>query len=148
RANAQADGIAPRPLGPVRMDDVQFPASRKIDVEVALILAEIRGPHDAGILVQRGGHRPPVDQVLRVPDDQPGYVVEARVREIEVIAYADGACVRMVAAEDRVAERRRPRGLCKGKACAGWQCESSRKGGRVGDEASSRQHGRSSLDRL
>src|SRR6185437_16084176 len=109
------------------MDDVQLAVGREVDVEVVPVFAEIRRPDDAGKRVQRGGYRPPVDEVLRVPDDQPRHVIKARVREIKIIAHANGTRIRMIATEDRVAKRRRP-SLRKGEARSGWQRESSRKG--------------------
>ena len=64
----------------------------------------------------------------------PRSVVEAGVGEIEIVADADGTCVRMVSSEDRVAIHRRG-GFCKGEAGYGRERECGGEGGRVRDEA-------------
>ena len=106
-ADPEIDGIAPRAFGVVRMDDVEFAARRKIDVEMVLVLAEVRRPYDAMKAVKGRGDRTPVDQVRRAPDDQPGSIIEAGVGEIKVAAYAQGACVGVVSSQNRVAIGRR-----------------------------------------
>jgi hypothetical protein len=60
----------------------------EIDVEVALVLAEVRRPDIAVVAAKGRGDGTPVDEVARVVNDETGSEVEAGVREIEVVAYA------------------------------------------------------------
>jgi hypothetical protein len=85
------------------MHNLQVPCCRKIEVEMVLILAEVRSPDGTVIAMKRCGNWPPVDEVGRVPDQEPGSVIETRVSEVEVIAHSDGTAVRVVATENRVA---------------------------------------------
>ena len=54
-------GVAPGAFRVVGVDDVDLAAGRKVDVEVALILAKIGRPYDAVKAVESRGDRTPVD---------------------------------------------------------------------------------------
>jgi hypothetical protein len=75
----------------------------EIDIKVALVLAEVGSPDRAVVAVKRGGYRTPVDQVAGVPDEESGGVIEAGVGHVKVVSHANGAGVRMIPSENRVA---------------------------------------------
>jgi hypothetical protein len=142
--DAEIDGVAPRAFGVVGVDDAEFAAGGVVDVEVALVLAQIGRPDDAVKAVESGGDGTPVDEVGGAVDGEAGSVVEAGVGEVEVVADAEGAGVRMVAAEDWIAIRRRAC-LGKGEAGCGRECEGGGEGCGVRDKAAAREHGRISV---
>ena len=102
-ANAEVDGLAPWAGGSGSVRDVNLAGGGEIDVELALILAEVWRPHSAVVLMQRGSNGLPVDEVARVPDKQAGCVVKAGVGQVELVAHAQRTAVRMIAAQDGVA---------------------------------------------
>ena len=104
--DAQIDRLAPRAGRVIGMDNLQAARGRKINIEVVLILAQIRSPDRPVVAMKRRSNRTPVDKIRRVPDKKPRSVIEAGVREVEVIPYANGTAVRVVAAENGVADKR------------------------------------------
>jgi hypothetical protein len=85
------------------MHNLQASCGREIQVEMILILAEVRSPDRTVIAMKRCSNRPPVDEVGGVPDQESRSVIETRVSEVEVIAHSDRTAVRVVATEDGVA---------------------------------------------
>jgi hypothetical protein len=53
--------------------------------------------------MKRCSNRLPINEISRVPDQEPRGVIETRVSEVEVIAYADRTAIGVVATEDGVA---------------------------------------------
>jgi hypothetical protein len=68
-----------------------------------LILAEVRSPDRSVIAMKRCSNRLPINEISRVPDQESRGVIETRVSEVEVIAYANGAAVGVVATKDGIA---------------------------------------------
>src|SRR5271157_862992 len=101
--DAEIDGLAPWACWLVGVNHAQAAVGGKVDVKVALVLAEVGRPHRAVIAVESGGNRKPVDQVAGVPDEQPGRVIEAGVGQIEVVSNTNRAGVRVIAAQDGIA---------------------------------------------
>src|SRR5208282_2067282 len=130
--------------GMIGVDHAQPVVSGEIDIKTLLILAEIRSPCAARIVMQRGGHRTPVDQVSRVPDQQAGRVVEAGVSEVEVVTDADGTCVGVVTAHDRVAVHARD-GLREGQTGSTCNNQSSGDDRSIPDKAAACDHSGTSL---
>ena len=98
----RAGGAARRPARR-RFARLQAARGRKIQIEMVLVLAEVRSPDGAVVAMKRRGNRTPIDEIGGVPDEEAGGVIEAGVGEVEVVADANGAAIGMVAAENRVA---------------------------------------------
>jgi hypothetical protein len=139
--DAEIDRLGPRAARVVGVNHPQTAVGGKVDVELALIFAKVGRVDVAVITGQGGSHRTPVNQVVRVPDEQAGRVIEAGMGEIEVIAHADGAGVGVIAAEDGIAID--AGGLRVDEAVIGGKNECG--GGRVNHEASAGEHGRASV---
>src|ERR1035438_7359720 len=101
--DAQIDGLAPGARRVIGMHNLQVPCRREIQVEMILILAEVRSPDRTVIAMKRCSNRPPVDEVSRVPDQEPRSVIESTATHPQFTAHADRTPVRVVATEDGVA---------------------------------------------
>ena len=138
--DAEVDGFRPGAGRVGGVDDEDVAVAGVIDVEVALVFAEIGGPDAAVELVQGSGYGTPVDEIERVPDEQAWSVFEAGVGEVEVVADADGAGVGVVSAEDRVViDGGGLLGVGEGKA--GLKREGKRCGGDALYESTAGNHG-------
>ena len=125
------------------MHDAQAAVCREVDVEVVLVLAEVGSPDRAVVAPQSRSHGAPVDQVARMPDEQAWSVVEAGVGEIEVVADADGAGVRVVAAKDGIVVDGSWFGQSEGALRSGSDGDGG--GGSIQSKASAGEHGSASL---
>jgi len=76
---------------------------REVDKETALVLTEIGGPYAAIIAPQRRSDGTPINQIQRMPDQQPGSIVEAGMRKVKLSTDPNGAGIRVIAAHDRIA---------------------------------------------
>ena len=70
--DAQIDRLAPGAGRVIGMDNLEAAGGREIDVEVILILAEVRRPDRAVIAMKRRGNRTPVDQIRECQMSSPG----------------------------------------------------------------------------
>src|ERR1035437_231864 len=101
--DAEINGLAPGAGRVIGMHNLQVPCGWEIKVEMLLILAEVRSPDRSVVTMKCCSNQPPVNEISRVPDQEPGSVIKTRVSEVEVISHADRTAVRVVATKDGIA---------------------------------------------
>ena len=75
---------------------------REIDIVLAVILADIRGPYGTQEGVERRADGLPVNEVAAMEDRESRHVVEGAVRHVIVVAVAHDGGVGIVASQDGI----------------------------------------------